>query len=216
MNRRTFLCKTLTFLAAAYVSDAWRCFSAEAASPAPLQCPKIKETYLKFVLPLQNRLQTDLIVLHHIGDSNEDFSAADVHQWHINNGWAGIGYHFVIRKNGVIERGRPLDTVGAHCYGYNEHSVGINVVGNFEMAFPTEAQLDSAVQLTAYLCQLYRIDPFADGVVLGHRDLNATLCPGKNFYAELDAFRQRVRSNFSRTLVRRAPSSRRHRLPDVH
>ncbi|MBP9551198.1 MAG: N-acetylmuramoyl-L-alanine amidase, partial [Veillonella sp.] len=50
----------------------------------------------------------------------------------VKNGWAGIGYHFVIRKDGTIERGRPLSVVGAHAQGNNLHTIGICMARNFE------------------------------------------------------------------------------------
>lgn len=144
---------------------------------------RVKETYLSF-RSLTNREQTDVIILHHIGNTNADVSAATVHQWHLANGWAGIGYHYLIRKDGTIERGRPRDTVGAHCYGENWHSIGVNIVGNFETNEPTAAQIDAAERLVAVLCRLYGLRP-SGATIKGHRDFNATACPGENLYAML-------------------------------
>jgi N-acetyl-anhydromuramyl-L-alanine amidase AmpD len=144
---------------------------------------RVKETYLSF-RSLTNREQTDVIILHHIGNTNADVSAATVHQWHLANGWAGIGYHYLIRKDGTIERGRPRDTVGAHCYGENWHSVGVNIVGNFETNEPTAAQIEAAERLVAALCRLYGLRP-SGATIKGHRDFNATACPGENLYAML-------------------------------
>lgn len=151
----------------------------------------VKETYLNFGA-LENRLYTDQIVIHHIGNTNADVSAAEVHQWHLNRGWSGIGYHFLIRKDGTVERGRPLDTMGAHAEGENNHTVGINIVGNFEVALPTDEQIYSAASLTAALCRLYRIYPSANTIV-GHRDLNRTACPGKYMYDRMDVLRRMVK-----------------------
>lgn len=53
----------------------------------------------------------------------------------VKNGWAGIGYHFVIRKDGTIERGRPLSVVGAHAQGDNLHTIGICMARNFEKEY---------------------------------------------------------------------------------
>lgn len=188
MNRRQFLYHAFSFLSTLYLTQSKFNSVAHASKRPLLRPPVIKETYLKFVQPLTNRAQTDMIIIHHIGNTNADVSAAQVHQWHLANGWAGIGYHYIIRKDGTIERGRPQNTIGAHCYGYNKTSVGINIVGDFEQALPTAAQLRSGEYLTAYLCQLYRLAPAAD-TVLGHRDLNSTLCPGENLYARLSEFR---------------------------
>ena len=155
---------------------------------------RVKETYLSF-RSLTNREQTDVIILHHIGNTNADVSAATVHQWHLANGWAGIGYHYLIRKDGTIERGRPRDTVGAHCYGENWHSVGVNIVGNFETNEPTAAQIEAAERLVAALCRLYGLRP-SGATIKGHRDFNATACPGENLYAMLPDVIAGVQSHY--------------------
>ena len=102
----------------------------------------IKEKNFKFANGLQNRAKTDLIVVHHTGVNDIDASAEQIHGRHLNNGRAGIGYHFVIRKDGTIERGRPVNVVGSHCFGENSHSVGIHLSGDFQKAKPTEKQIE--------------------------------------------------------------------------
>ncbi|TCS79300.1 peptidoglycan recognition protein family protein [Pectinatus cerevisiiphilus] len=193
INRRKFLLYALGTMGSVLLSpkNTFMKIAQAASVGRPLLSPSVKETYLNFVMPLENRQQTDMIIIHHVGGTNRDVSAAEIHQWHLANGWAGIGYHYVIRKDGTIERGRPRDVIGAHCYGYNKTSIGINLVGNFEEAYPTEAQLASGEQLTAYLCQLYRLNA-TDNIIFGHRDLNDTLCPGENLYNQLEDFKQAV------------------------
>lgn len=185
MNRRDFLRRmTLVGIGAAlfpFCPDA-----AEASWYVPPVLPgvTIKPTYLSFG-PLENRFVTDCIVVHHIGNTNTDVSAETVHEWHLHNGWSGIGYHFLIRKDGTIEEGRPMGTVGAHVYGENRHTIGINIVGDFESAVPTEAQKHSAAHLIAALCIVYQLNPIWGVTVKGHRDFNATACPGRYLYAEM-------------------------------
>ena len=65
-----------------------------------------------------------------------DIGSAEIDEWHRARGWSAIGYHFVIRRNGGIEKGRDLDNdgdvfdeVGAHVKGYNKNSIGICLVG---------------------------------------------------------------------------------------
>jgi N-acetylmuramoyl-L-alanine amidase len=189
MNRRDFL-KCLFMASAGTVlggTALWTPGTAEAYwqtegghSQGGGGCVEVKETYLRF-RSLENRTKTDVIILHHVGNTNADVSAATIHQWHLANGWAGIGYHYVIRKDGTIERGRPRDAVGAHCYGENYHSIGINLVGEFDAYQPTAAQIRSAERLAAVLCQIYGMVPSAR-TIKGHRDFNATRCPGQNLY----------------------------------
>jgi N-acetylmuramoyl-L-alanine amidase len=60
----------------------------------------------------------------------KDFSADTIRDWHVNgNGWRDIGYHWVIRLDGSIEVGRPLDEKGAHTKGHNKDSVGVCYIG---------------------------------------------------------------------------------------
>lgn len=138
---------------------------------------------------LSERAKTDLIVVHHTGNpTDDDLSAEQIHRAHVNMGWAGIGYHYVIRKDGTVEAGRPVDKVGAHAYGFNSRSVGIMVCGNFDIGVPTKAQLNTLPMLIAELCKKYNLIASKD-VVVGHRDLMATQCPGDNLYAEMDTIR---------------------------
>ena len=132
---------------------------------------KIKETNLTFG-SLSKRKTTTRIILHHSASHSGD--AKTFHTWHKNNGWAGIGYHFVILKDGTIERGRPIDTIGAHAQGYNSNSIGICCVGNFQgNSKPTTKQYKSMIELCKTLVSMY--PTITD--IIGHRDVCATACP---------------------------------------
>lgn len=144
---------------------------------------QIVETNFRFNGSLTRRKSTKRVILHH--SASPDVFASTIHGWHLNQKWSGIGYHFVIRAGGAIERGRAEDTIGAHSGpAGNGDSIGVVLTGNFEYDKPTEAQLDSLVWLiTQYLEPRYgNLD------VIGHKDVMATACPGKNFpWAELRA-----------------------------
>jgi N-acetyl-anhydromuramyl-L-alanine amidase AmpD len=100
-----------------------------------------------------------------------------------------VGYHYLIRKNGMIEQGRRPDMVGAHAYGHNKNSLGICLAGNFDIGKPTAAQMDAVKELCRWLCQKYKLDPLRKGTIVGHRDLNDTACPGKRLYRRLEEIR---------------------------
>ncbi|PNH21086.1 peptidoglycan recognition family protein [Megasphaera hutchinsoni] len=150
---------------------------------------RIHRPKLVFAEALQPRLETKRIIMHHVGGTNREAKAEEIHQWHLQNGWAGIGYHFIIHKDGSIEQGRPIEMIGAHCYRYNSDSVGICSIGNFQEYYPTDMQLETAGKLIAYVCSLYDIVPGKD-TIFGHRDLNTTECPGDHLYAQLDNLRK--------------------------
>jgi hypothetical protein len=125
---------------------------------------------------MTKREETRLLVLHHSGTSTRQ-TVKQIHDYHKNTKkWAGIGYHFYIRTNGEIWSGRPLEYVGAHAFGFNNNSIGICFEGNFETETMSDAQKEAGKWLVAYIKEKYAIKK-----VVGHRDLMATACPGKNF-----------------------------------
>ncbi len=74
------------------------------------------------------------IILHcSATKEGQDFSAATIRGWHVNGrGWSDIGYHWVIRLDGSIELGRPLERSGAHTKGHNKDSVGVCYIGGLD------------------------------------------------------------------------------------
>ncbi|MBG89586.1 MAG: lysozyme [Verrucomicrobiales bacterium] len=99
-------------------------------------------------------------------------TADDIRKMHLKRGWSDIGYHFVIRTDGAVERGRPLTKQGAHVYGHNKNNVGICLVGGIDERGVAEfnysgAQLHALYALICELCEDYGI-PYEK--VCGHRD----------------------------------------------
>lgn len=64
---------------------------------------------------------------------NQDIGAEEVHSWHTQRGFSGCGYHYIIRKDGRIQRGRPLERAGAHAKdnGHNNYSIGLTFVAGY-------------------------------------------------------------------------------------
>ncbi|MBQ8462722.1 MAG: N-acetylmuramoyl-L-alanine amidase [Prevotella sp.] len=114
-----------------------------------------------------------LIVIHCSAvRPDQESSAKDIDNWHRDKGWNGIGYHYVVRRSGQIEPGRPEETVGAHCVNHNRHSLGICYEGGLDIRGKpadtrTEAQRASLRRL---LEELHRAYPRA--LIVGHHDLN--------------------------------------------
>ena len=147
----------------------------------------LKETYLDIDYNrLSNRSETDQVVIHHTGNpTDDDLSVVEINASHQARGWSCIGYHYVIRKDGTVEVGRPHWTVGAHAYGHNSHTIGVHVCGNFEIGEPTSEQIESTAMLLANLCTDYGLTIDRDHIV-GHRELMGTACPGRNLFSQLD------------------------------
>ena len=115
-----------------------------------------------------------LIVIHCSAVApNQRSSAAQIDTWHRQRGWKfGIGYHYVVRRDGQIEPGRPEWMVGAHCQNHNAHSVGICYEGGIDIR-EQAADTRTAAQklaLRQLLEDLHRRYPRA--LIVGHHDLD--------------------------------------------
>jgi hypothetical protein len=77
------------------------------------------------------------VVVHHT--DSHDVDAKTIDKWHKERGWDGIGYHYVVRKDGTIEEGRHHSKKGAHAKGRNNY-IGIVLTGRDSF---TQAQIDS-------------------------------------------------------------------------
>jgi N-acetyl-anhydromuramyl-L-alanine amidase AmpD len=131
------------------------------------------------------------IVLHHTATEQGDVES--IHESHLKNKdkngkpWLGIGYHFVIGNGQGMTDGEIEPTFrwkqqlqGAHAgvADYNQSGVGIVLVGNFEEKPPTAAQVASVKRLIRVLSREYEIEATQ---VVGHSDVKATECPGRQF-----------------------------------
>jgi len=108
---------------------------------------------------------------------SQDIGSVEIRRWHKRpkprgNGWRDIGYHYVIRRDGTVEDGRPNQQMGAHVKGHNRYSLGICLVGGKskdgkpEDNFTTK-QMKSLETLVNALMDLYNVP---ERRVLGHRD----------------------------------------------
>ncbi|MBY0113888.1 MAG: peptidoglycan recognition protein family protein [Phycisphaerales bacterium] len=111
-----------------------------------------------------------------------------VRQSHIKEGWADIGYHYVIDPQGRVWEGRPLTFQGAHVKDHNEHNIGVMCMGNFEQQRPTSNQIASLDGFVGVLMRRHRIPV---NRVYTHREIMPTACPGRNLQGYMLATRGR-------------------------
>jgi len=100
-----------------------------------------------------------------------DVGVKEIRRWHVEgNHWRDIGYHFVIRRNGDLENGRPIEQAGAHVSGYNSNSIGVCLVGGVDAKGRAEDNFtpEQWEALKALLCRLHKRFPEAE--IKGHRD----------------------------------------------
>lgn len=120
----------------------------------------------------------DIIVHCSATPAGRDVGAAEIRGWHVRDrGFSDIGYHFVVRLDGSIERGRALDVAGAHCRGHNACSVGVCYIGGLDTGGAasdtrTPAQRKALRRLIGDLKR-----SFPGVTVYGHRDFAPKECP---------------------------------------
>ena len=122
------------------------------------------------------------ITLHHSGDT-DDATGSAVQQIrlferaHKDKGWACIGYHFLIARDGTVYEGRPIKYQGAHATGDNNiGNIGICLLGNFDDRQIPSSQRESLESTVDRLRKQYRIKATQ---LYGHRDFKTTDCPGR-------------------------------------
>ncbi|MCX5583870.1 peptidoglycan recognition protein family protein [Streptomyces erythrochromogenes] len=158
------------------------------------------------VVVLANR--PERIVVHHTATANvTDYSkqrafalAKAIQTYHMDaQGWIDTGQHFTISRGAFVMEGRhhslaELNTGrrqvrAAHCVGQNTVSIGIENEGTYTSQTPPAAQFAALADLCAHICSQYGL-PASE--IYGHRDFNATSCPGDRLYALLPTLRRDV------------------------
>jgi N-acetyl-anhydromuramyl-L-alanine amidase AmpD len=120
----------------------------------------------------------EYLIIHHTAtplNATYDF----VKQIGVSRGFGDISYNFLITSNGEVHKGRPIDSVPAHCVagGMNYKSLGIALTGDFTRISPTKEQLESLEDTIITLMAKYNIPKYK---ILSHCEVSgaSTLCPG--------------------------------------
>lgn len=174
--------------------------------PAPTGAPRVMPrsawTGSQPTLNLANRMgRIERITIHHDAMDAAGFRSpgearqrlGDIQRAHTNNGWADIGYHYAIDPSGTIWSARPVQLQGAHVRDWNEHNLGIMLMGNFMHERPTPQALASLLSLVRGESARYRV-PAAR--ISTHRELSNTACPGDSLQREIDLARSRRIAGF--------------------
>ncbi len=113
-----------------------------------------------------------------------DIGMVEINAWHLDRGWSGIGYHWVIRRDGTLERGRNEKMVGAHVQGHNTNSIGICLVGG-KYSRPNDASTyhytTEQLQTLASLVTT-KTHEYPGATVHGHNEFSSKGCPGFNVH----------------------------------
>ena len=112
-----------------------------------------------------------------------DVTSAEINRWHIERGWSGIGYHYVIRLDGTVEKGRDEQKQGAHASRHNANSIGVCYIGGMNASYTqpkdtrTKEQNAALVKLVFELKAKYNIK---NENIIGHNEVSAKACPSFN------------------------------------
>lgn len=123
----------------------------------------------------------DGIIIHcSATPEGRDDSAATIRKWHKAKGWNDIGYHYIIRLDGTVEQGRPVEQPGAHCTGHNQTTIGVCYIGGLDedgktpKDTRTDAQNAALLELVKHLQTVHRI-PSSN--IFGHNEFANKACP---------------------------------------
>ena len=120
--------------------------------------------------------QITLIVIHCSAvRPNQRSSAKDIDKWHKERGFNGIGYHYVIRRDGTIELGRPEWMIGAHCHvagqNHNKYSIGVCYEGGLDIRGQPADTRTEAQRLTMRRLIEELHERYPRAMIVGHHDL---------------------------------------------
>ena len=156
------------------------------------------------------------IVIHHtatgnVSDTSTSHAASlsrSIQSYHMDsNGWDDTGQQLTISRGGHIMEGRDQSlkaiqdgghVLGAHTADHNSHTIGIENEGTYSSAAPPGSLVSALVDTCSWLCLVYQLDP--QDAIVGHRDYNATACPGDELYAMLPKLRDDVGSRLREQL----------------
>lgn len=135
----------------------------------------------------KNRPSTKTLIVHCAATKpSMNWGVREIRQSHKERGFLDIGYHFVIKRDGTLEKGRDVMQVGAHTVGQNETSVGICLVGGVDDKMQPQANF-TPQQMATLSKLLDELKAKFPGVAIkGHLDFAAKACPSFDVKRWLD------------------------------
>lgn len=128
---------------------------------------------------------TKIIIHCSATPTGRSVTAADIERWHRARGFSAMGYHYLVGRDGVVERGRPDGVAGAHCLGHNADSIGVCYVGGLSADGKVPMDTRTAAQRTALRRLIEDLRRRYPGVTVhGHREFAAKACPCFDVAAE--------------------------------
>jgi len=160
-------------------------------SDTPLFIPDLKDRFVDYRKDIWgdsfnwswNRKTTEIkyLVIHHSASIHEG-TPDDIALFHKARGWGGVGYHFIITKDGKVWYVGDIGTARANVANMNEKVIGICLIGDFTEYLPSDEQIESTHLLCKFLLEQPQWPNIKDwDDVVGHKELDATACPGDSW-----------------------------------
>ena len=125
-----------------------------------------------------NRIIKEIIVHCSATPEGKDFTVLDIKKWHLGRGFSDIGYHYVIYRDGSINKGRDESKIGAHCTGHNSYSIGVCYVGGVAKDGKTAKDTRTDAQKKSLLSLLRNLKmKYPQASIHSHRDYSNKACP---------------------------------------
>ena len=125
-----------------------------------------------------NRIIKEIIVHCSATPEGKDFTVLDIKKWHLERGFSDIGYHYVIYRDGSINKGRDESKIGAHCTGHNSYSIGVCYVGGVAKDGKTAKDTRTDAQKKSLLSLLRNLKmKYPQASIHSHRDYANKACP---------------------------------------
>lgn len=125
-----------------------------------------------------SRYINEIIVHCSATAEGKDFTVADIKKWHLARGFSDIGYHYVIYRDGSINKGRDESKIGAHCTGHNSHSIGVCYIGGCASDGKTPKDTRTAAQKATLVKLLKELRvKYPNATIHGHREFANKACP---------------------------------------
>lgn len=124
------------------------------------------------------RQSTDAIFVHCSATKpSQDVGVREIRQWHKEQGWLDVGYHYIIKRDGTVEAGRDEGAVGSHAKGHNHNSIGVCLVGGIDDKGKPEANFTPAQMNTLRSLLVTLLAKYPGAKLMAHHEVAPKACP---------------------------------------
>jgi N-acetylmuramoyl-L-alanine amidase len=135
---------------------------------------------------MKKRKSTTKIIIHCTATKEtQDITTDTIRRWHVvERGWSDIGYHYVVRLDGTVEKGRSEELQGAHTKGQNSSSIGVAYVGGCDDNLNPKDTRNKAQKEALKILVNDLMIKYPGSIVYGHNDFSDKACPCFNAFEE--------------------------------